>query len=71
MRVLLDTNAYSALRRGHPELAGLVRHSQEVLLSTVVAGELLDMGSGAGAGSRATSRSSRSSPPMRSSGSFR
>ena len=41
MRVLLDTNAYSALMRGHPAVAGLVRRSQEVLLSTVVAGELL------------------------------
>ena len=41
MRVLLDTNAYSALKRGHPEVVRLVRHSQEVLLSTVVAGELL------------------------------
>jgi tRNA(fMet)-specific endonuclease VapC len=41
MRVLLDTNAYSALKRGHPEVARLVRHSQEVLLSSVVAGELL------------------------------
>jgi len=41
MRVLLDTNAYSALKRGHPELVELVRRSQEVLLSTVVAGELL------------------------------
>jgi tRNA(fMet)-specific endonuclease VapC len=41
MRVLLDTNAYSALKRGHPDVVRLVRHSQEVLLSTVVAGELL------------------------------
>jgi tRNA(fMet)-specific endonuclease VapC len=41
MRVLLDTNAYSALMRGHREAAVLVRRSLEVLLSTVVAGELL------------------------------
>jgi tRNA(fMet)-specific endonuclease VapC len=41
MKVLLDTDAYSALKRGHPGVAGLVRHSQEVLLSTIVAGELL------------------------------
>jgi tRNA(fMet)-specific endonuclease VapC len=41
MRVLLDTNAYAAFMRGHRELVGLVRRSQEVLLSTVVAGELL------------------------------
>jgi len=41
MRVLLDTNAYSALKRGHEGVASLVRGSDEVLLSTVVAGELL------------------------------
>ena len=41
MRVLLDSNAYSRLARGHPAVADLVRHSQEVVLSTVVVGELL------------------------------
>ena len=41
MRVLLDTNAYTALLRGHSEVAGLVRRSEEVLISPVVAGELL------------------------------
>jgi len=41
MRVLLDTNAYSAFKRGHPDVVSLVRRSREVLLSTVVAGELL------------------------------
>lgn len=41
MRVLLDTNAYSALMRGHREVAALVRRSEEVLMSSVVAGELL------------------------------
>ena len=41
MRLLLDTNAYSALKRGHPDAADLVRRSEEVLFSTVVAGELL------------------------------
>lgn len=41
MRVLLDTNAYSALKRGHDGVAALVRRSDEVLFSTVVAGELL------------------------------
>jgi tRNA(fMet)-specific endonuclease VapC len=41
MRVLLDTNAYSALKRGHDGVATLVRGSDEVLFSTVVAGELL------------------------------
>lgn len=41
MRLLLDTDAYSALKRGHTEVAALVRRSEEILLSTVVAGELL------------------------------
>lgn len=41
MRVLLDTNAYSALRRGHEGVSERVRSSEEVLLSVVVAGELL------------------------------
>lgn len=41
MRVLLDTSAYSELRRGHPEIADLVRRSQRVYLSSVVVGELL------------------------------
>ncbi|HEV7671132.1 MAG TPA: type II toxin-antitoxin system VapC family toxin [Thermoanaerobaculia bacterium] len=41
MRILLDTNAYSALRRGHEFVAEQVRQAEEVLLSAVVAGELL------------------------------
>ncbi|MEA2602138.1 MAG: tRNA(fMet)-specific endonuclease VapC [Acidobacteriota bacterium] len=41
MRVLLDTNAYSALRRGNEIVADHVRRSEEVLLSAVVVGELL------------------------------
>lgn len=41
MRVLLDTNAYSALRRGHELVTEQVRKSEEVLLSIVVIGELL------------------------------
>lgn len=41
MKVLLDTNAYSALRRGNGHVAEQVRSSQEVLLSIVVVGELL------------------------------
>jgi tRNA(fMet)-specific endonuclease VapC len=39
--VLLDTNAYSALFRGHPGVVGRVRRAERVLLSAVVAGELL------------------------------
>lgn len=41
MKVLLDTNAYSAFRRGHELVAEQVRISEEVLLSIVVVGELL------------------------------
>ena len=41
MRVLLDTDAYSALKRGHAATADIVRRSDEVLFSAVVAGELL------------------------------
>jgi tRNA(fMet)-specific endonuclease VapC len=41
VKVLLDTNAYSALRRGHELVAEQVRSSEEVLLSIVVVGELL------------------------------
>jgi tRNA(fMet)-specific endonuclease VapC len=41
VRVLLDTNAYSALRRGQEFVAGQVSRSEEVLLSVVVVGELL------------------------------
>lgn len=41
MRVLLDINAYSALRRGDSFVAEKVRRSEKVLLSVIVAGELL------------------------------
>ena len=41
MRVLLDSNAYSLLMRGHRQVADLVRMAEEVLFSTIVAGELL------------------------------
>jgi tRNA(fMet)-specific endonuclease VapC len=41
VKVLLDTNAYSALRRGHELVAEQVRNSEEVLVSSVVIGELL------------------------------
>jgi len=39
--ILLDTNAYSALRRGQELVVEQVRRSEEVLLSMVVVGELL------------------------------
>jgi tRNA(fMet)-specific endonuclease VapC len=41
MRILLDTNAYSALMRGVAEVADRVRRAERVLLSPIVIGELL------------------------------
>jgi tRNA(fMet)-specific endonuclease VapC len=41
VKVLLDTNAYTALFRGHEGVAARVRRAEEVLISVVVAGELL------------------------------
>jgi len=41
VKILLDTNAYSALMRGHGEVADRVRRAEHVILSVVVAGELL------------------------------
>ncbi|HYK00729.1 MAG TPA: type II toxin-antitoxin system VapC family toxin [Thermoanaerobaculia bacterium] len=39
--MLLDTNAYTALFRGHEGIAVRVRRAEQVLVSTIVAGELL------------------------------
>ena len=41
MRILLDTNAYSHLKRGQSQVAALVRMSEEIFLSAIVIGELL------------------------------
>jgi len=41
VRILLDSNAYSHLKRGHHPVAEIVRRSEEVLLPFVVIGELL------------------------------
>lgn len=41
MKVLLDTNAYTALFRGHEGIVARVRRAEQVLVSIVVAGELL------------------------------
>ena len=41
MKILLDTNAYSAMMRGHAEVARRVRDAEQVVLSAVVIGELL------------------------------
>lgn len=41
MKILLDTNAYSAIGRGHPAATDLVRRSEALIFSTVVLGEVL------------------------------
>lgn len=41
MRLLLDTNVYSALMRGHEEVAARIRSAERILISSIVAGELL------------------------------
>ena len=41
MTLLLDTNAYSAIARGHPEVVDLVQRAATLLLPAVVVGELL------------------------------
>lgn len=41
MKLLLDTNAYVELRKGHPGIADLVRNAERLVMSTVVLGELL------------------------------
>lgn len=41
MKALLDTNAYAALLRGLPSVVDKVRNAEQVLLSTIVIGELL------------------------------
>ena len=41
MKVLLDTNAYTALMAGRGDVADRVRASEGVLLSSIVVGELL------------------------------
>ncbi|MDE0605688.1 MAG: hypothetical protein OXH78_00855 [Acidimicrobiaceae bacterium] len=38
---LLDANAYSMFMRGHKQVNEIVRSAEELLLSTVVVGELL------------------------------
>lgn len=41
MKLLLDTNAYTALFRGHESVAARVRRAEHVLVSAIVVGELL------------------------------
>ena len=41
MKILLDTDAYSAFMRGHADVVARVRQVERVFLSAVVVGELL------------------------------
>lgn len=41
MKVLLDTNAYVALRKGDESVATVVRGAEKIIFSSIVAGELL------------------------------
>ena len=41
MRILLDSNAYIQLMQGRPEVTRVVRDAGEILMSSVVLGELL------------------------------
>ncbi len=59
MRLLLDSNAYSLLMRGHERVVELVRSAQELLFSAVVVGELMY-------GFRAGSRFERNIADLRS-----
>lgn len=50
----LDTNAYTAFRRGHADVVEVLRHAESIVVCTTVVGELL---AGFAAGSReATNR---------------
>ena len=40
-RILLDTSAYSAFRRGHAEIVREVQEAEQIVLGSVVLGELL------------------------------
>jgi len=39
-RLVLDTSAYSRMRRGHPEVLSLLAAAETVLIPTIVLGEL-------------------------------
>lgn len=41
MRLLLDTSAYSLMKRGHPGAAEAVRSAATIAVTAVVLGELL------------------------------
>ena len=41
MRLMLDTSAYSAFMRGHPEILSAIREADEIFLNSIVIGELI------------------------------
>lgn len=41
MKIVLDTNAYVAFKRGHDVVVDRVRNAHRIVFSTVVAGELI------------------------------
>jgi tRNA(fMet)-specific endonuclease VapC len=41
VRILLDTNAYSAMKRGHATVAQRIAKAEQIVFSSIVAGELL------------------------------
>lgn len=41
MKILLDTNVYAAIARGHPGVVDLVRRAEALLMSAVTVGEIL------------------------------
>jgi len=41
VRILLDTSAYSAFRRGQPQIVDTLGRAEEIFVSAVVIGELL------------------------------
>jgi predicted nucleic acid-binding protein len=39
-QILLDTNAYSAFKAGHPEMVKILQHSDRIYINVIVLGEL-------------------------------
>ncbi len=40
-RVMLDTNAYTAFKNGHPDVVGILQHADVIGMSVIVLGELI------------------------------
>ena len=68
-RVVLDTSAYTWLRRGHPELAATIVHASWVGVPAVVVGELR-AGFALGSKARGCASGGRSLSCLRSSTGF-